>query len=146
MKSIQGYLWWVLIVSGCLTGIILLLVKELLGDMTKDIYEELKRSYESDSQKNLATMLEDVYRELSRIDFASTPYFTNALIIVMSEIVSMVNAISPDQNDSAKAMILFRQEELRQMIQEPNERYAKQLNAASHPKFSALERKATEQD
>jgi hypothetical protein len=130
---------WVLIISGVLTAIVFLSILDNIGKL----YESIKQSIEyrdiQQEHKSLSSTISEALSELSYIDFASTPKFSPALIIIMADIVAIVDTISPLQDDPEKATILFNQEQLRYMIAEPNERYRLQLEAANNPRFAALE-------
>jgi hypothetical protein len=138
-ESIKSYSWSVLIISGILTGLILTAILSLLKELILVTIKDLENTYSVEQTKDLHTVLDEVFVELSSINFEETPICTYALITAISEIVMLIDAASPQEEDPNRVMVLFRQEELRKILQEPNAKYSMQLKEAQEdPRFAAL--------
>jgi hypothetical protein len=128
----------VLIVSAFLTAFILYLLVKEFEDFTLSLQDSIAKRYPYQEKESLSDVLKNVQRQISSIDFATIPIYTDALIMTLSEIVDMVDAPSVENKDPDKATILFAQEDLRLMLKVPTERYHAQLQDTCYPEFANI--------
>jgi hypothetical protein len=129
--NLQGYFYWIWIVSALITCIIMLFFSSAIN-------EELKKPLDRSTkpEQTLKQVFDEVFEELKEIDFSTNPLFSNALITTLSQIVMMIDERNPEEEDEAKAYIMFRQQELREMLKEPRARYHSQMKALNDVAFT----------
>ncbi len=110
-EKISGLMWWVWVSSSLITATALLTASSFVLNETSQMFDSTEHSDNPLPYQTVKGMLEIVSQELSNVDFNNLK-LSSGLVIVVSDIISMLDKISVIDDDIDKGGVLLLKEQL----------------------------------